>query len=193
MPPASPTCQLFGNRAFQVWAQRALHHFATSFARSVTVTYERLPKHFEENIVNKKTFQFLVIFLFWWCCLDPPFSAAVAVCQLMIRVTRSGDFLPKNVGYFPANLQKFWAIFHQITEMLAISLSKFWFWHFLATFGDTIWLLCSWFFCLHSWQQLTFVVKEVPTALTHLKKKLSIAILVIVPGTLLWMIVFSFT
>ena len=32
-------------------------------------------------------------------------------------VTRSGDFSPKNAtkfGYFPANLQKFWAIFRQI-------------------------------------------------------------------------------
>ena len=39
---------------------------------------------------------------------------------LLIRVTRSGDFSPKNstnLGYFPANLQKFWAIFRQIAEM----------------------------------------------------------------------------
>ena len=54
------------------------------------------------------------------------------------RMTRSGDFWPKNathIGYFPANLQMLWAIFRQNTEVWAIPLSKFWFWHFLELFG----------------------------------------------------------
>ena len=63
-------------------------------------------------------------------------------------MTRSGDFSPKkatNFGYFPANVQKFWAIFRQIAEMWAIPLqnSDFGpFWNFLATFGNVIWSLC---------------------------------------------------
>ena len=58
------------------------------------------------------------------------------------RVTRSGEFSPKNVthfGYFPANLQNFWAIFRQIAEMWAIPLPKFWFWHFFGTFWLLLW------------------------------------------------------
>ena len=53
-------------------------------------------------------------------------------------MTRSGDFPPKNAsnfGYFPANLQKFWAIFRQIAKVWAIPLPKFRFWHFLELFG----------------------------------------------------------
>ena len=48
--------------------------------------------------------------------------------QVSFRVARSGEFSPKNAtnfGYFLANLQKFWAIFRQIAEVLAIPLSKF--------------------------------------------------------------------
>ena len=44
-------------------------------------------------------------------------------------------------GYFPANLQKFWAIFRQIAEVWAIPIWHF-FWNFLPTYGEPIWQLC---------------------------------------------------
>ena len=71
-------------------------------------------------------------------------EALQGTTSMFSRVTRSGDFSPKNAtdfGYFPANLQKFWAIFRQIAEVWAIPLqnSDFGiFWKFLATSGDTI-------------------------------------------------------
>ena len=57
------------------------------------------------------------------------------------RVTRRGDFSPKFFGYIPDNLQKFWAIFRQITEMLHISdfYVKIMSLAFLATFVNTFW------------------------------------------------------
>ena len=46
----------------------------------------------------------------------------------MNRVTRSGDFPLKNAtnfGYFPANFQKFWAIFRLIAKAWATPLPEF--------------------------------------------------------------------
>ena len=75
-------------------------------------------------------------------------------------------FCQKNAthfGYFPANLQKFWAIFHQIAEVWAILLSKFWFWHFLALFdyfwGHYLVALFSIFFVWHKVVNVGIIVK----------------------------------
>ena len=69
------------------------------------------------------------------------------LCVRVARVTRSGDFLPKNAikyGYFLANLQKFWAIFRQIA--VGHSSAKILILAFFVTFGyfcgDNLVALC---------------------------------------------------
>ena len=68
--------------------------------------------------------------------------------RYIFRVTRSGDFSPKNAthfGYFPANLQKFWAIFGQIncwsvgySSVKILILAFFWtFWLLLRTLSGS--------------------------------------------------------
>ena len=62
---------------------------------------------------------------------------ATSESDLSNRVTRSGDFSPKNAtnfGSFPANLQKFWAIFRQIVGYSSAKILT-------LAFFETFWLL----------------------------------------------------
>ena len=71
-------------------------------------------------------------------CLKPLFQRCHTDIDIAFRVTRSADISPRNAthfGYFPVNLQKFWAIFFQIAEVWTILLSKLWFGQFLELFG----------------------------------------------------------